>query len=384
MPYSISSTSWDDNTIAASTTYYYLVEATNVNGTSPASNQASATSAAIVPATATPTFNVPAGSYTTVQTVTISDATSGAVIYYTTDGSTPGVQSSTYSGPITVSSSETLQAIAQAPNFSASAVASAIYTITLPTPAPTINSLAPAIATAGGAAFTLTVNGSGYVAGSTVYWGPTALATTFVSTTQLTAAVTAGQIASSGATAVSVQSPQANGNFSNAMIFEVDTNNASSSPTIPTTTATVTAGNTASYPVTLPSSVSNVSVTCLNLTAGASCGYSSANNTVTIATSSTTPKGNYQVTVVFSEAVTVVSTSYVLLPFLLLPLILIRKRLMAKKLWMTVSLALLLLSGMGLLISCGGSSKSTGSTTTSNSTTTSQSTTSSVVTLTVQ
>lgn len=79
---------------------------------------------------ATPTFSVPAGSYSTAQSVTISDTTPGAVLHYTTDGTTPTTSSSVYSAPITVSSSETLKAIATATGYSASQVASAAYTIT--------------------------------------------------------------------------------------------------------------------------------------------------------------------------------------------------------------------------------------------------------------
>jgi hypothetical protein len=76
---------------------------------------------------AQPVFSPVGGAYSTPQTVTISDATSGATIYYTTDGTTPTTSSPVYTGPITVSSTETIQAIATAPGYETSILWSAAY-----------------------------------------------------------------------------------------------------------------------------------------------------------------------------------------------------------------------------------------------------------------
>lgn len=86
------------------------------------------------PTAATPTFSVGAGTYTSAQTVTISDATSGATIYYTTNGTAPSATLTAYTAPITVSTTETLMAAAIAPAYALSAVASAAYLITPPPP----------------------------------------------------------------------------------------------------------------------------------------------------------------------------------------------------------------------------------------------------------
>jgi N-acetylneuraminic acid mutarotase len=81
-----------------------------------------------VPA-ATPMFNPDGGAFLSAQSVTLSDSTTGAVIYYTTDNSTPTTSSTKYTGPIAVNSTETLQAIAAAPLYLNSAVATAVFKI---------------------------------------------------------------------------------------------------------------------------------------------------------------------------------------------------------------------------------------------------------------
>lgn len=118
----------DAITVSASETLE-AIAATSIYASSPV---AAASYTIVPPPAATPAFSVPAGTYTTVQTVTIADATTNATVYYTTDGTAPTASSSVYSGPITVSSTETLEAIATANGFSTSAITSAAYTINLP------------------------------------------------------------------------------------------------------------------------------------------------------------------------------------------------------------------------------------------------------------
>jgi 6-phosphogluconolactonase len=71
-------------------------------------------------------------------------------------------------------------------------------------PSLAITAIAPTSATAGGAAFTLTVTGSGFVSSDTVQWNGLPLATTFSTSTQLTASVPAGLIATAGSASVTV------------------------------------------------------------------------------------------------------------------------------------------------------------------------------------
>ena len=84
---------------------------------------------------------------------------------------------------------------------------------------PTLSSLSPSSASVGGSAFTLTVNGSNFVSGSVVQWNGTARATTFVSTSQLTAAIPAGDIATAGSAQVTVMNPAGGGTLQRLDIY---------------------------------------------------------------------------------------------------------------------------------------------------------------------
>ena len=85
---------------------------------------------------ATPSFSPVAGTYTSAQSVTISDSTANVTIYYTTNSSAPTTSSTSYTGAISVSSTETIEAIAAGASNTPSAVATAIYTITPPAATP--------------------------------------------------------------------------------------------------------------------------------------------------------------------------------------------------------------------------------------------------------
>jgi uncharacterized protein (DUF1800 family) len=79
---------------------------------------------------AQPAFNPPPGAYSGQQMVQIVSSTPGAVIYYTTDGSTPSATHGTlYTGAVPLPATATLQAMAVATGLGASAVTSGVYTL---------------------------------------------------------------------------------------------------------------------------------------------------------------------------------------------------------------------------------------------------------------
>jgi hypothetical protein len=78
---------------------------------------------------ATPVIAPATGTYTTAQSVTITDSTTGSAIFYTIDGSPPTPTSTPYTGAFMVSATTTVKAIATAPNFATSATAASVITI---------------------------------------------------------------------------------------------------------------------------------------------------------------------------------------------------------------------------------------------------------------
>jgi hypothetical protein len=106
---------------------------TTVNAISVATGllQSNVTSAAYVLSsqTAPPNFNPTAGTYVSAQSVSFTDDSANATIYYTTDGSTPTHGSTVFSTPILVSSTTTIRAIASAAGLSDSGVVSGTFNI---------------------------------------------------------------------------------------------------------------------------------------------------------------------------------------------------------------------------------------------------------------
>jgi hypothetical protein len=87
---------------------------------------------------------------------------------------------------------------------------------------PVIGNLFPSSTPAGGASFTLSITGTGFISTSTAYWNNTKLTTTFnASTLDLSAMVPASDIASSGVAQIVVVTPSPGGGMSNAVTFTI-------------------------------------------------------------------------------------------------------------------------------------------------------------------
>lgn len=119
-----------------------------------------------------------------------------------------------YTAPVTVPSSNPV--IIKAVS-AADATKSATSSVSLENPIPVLSGVSPSSSNVG--SFTLTVTGSQFVPGAVVFFGSTPLATTFVSSTQLTAT---GNAAAAGSFVIVVQNPNPGGSNSAGINFQVN------------------------------------------------------------------------------------------------------------------------------------------------------------------
>ena len=133
-------------------------------------------------------------------------------------------RSTTYVSATQVNTILTVADLATSGNLSITAVnsapgggTSAAASLPVNNPVPTITALTPIVAIAGNTNTTpLTITGTNFVAGSVVMVGTSAHATTFVSATQLTTALTVADVATAGKLSISVVNPAPGGGTSNA------------------------------------------------------------------------------------------------------------------------------------------------------------------------
>lgn len=117
--------------------------------------------------------------------------------------------SGTFEGSAALSSSSTDPIMTNNQATANTAVSGGLYGAV-----PLISAISPSLVQSGSSDFTLTVSGTGFNESSTVNLGATALATSFASTTELTATVPAAEIANYGWAAVTVSNPSPGGGVS--------------------------------------------------------------------------------------------------------------------------------------------------------------------------
>jgi hypothetical protein len=232
-------------------------------------------SVSTLPPAITPTLSLPSGDYQSSQTLTISNGMANASFFYTTDGTTPTSNSTLYSGPLTISSTETVQAIATAPGYPESGLASATYEFisdipTFSEPGGTYNSvISVAISeTTPNAAIYYTTDGSLPSSGSNHFTSPITISS------------------SETVKAIAVL----NGYSSNVASVSYIINTPSMSLTAQPNSLTVSSGSSGTVTLTVtPSNGFNSAVTfaCSGLPSGATCSFSPASVTPSGATATT-------------------------------------------------------------------------------------------------
>src|SRR5216684_4463330 len=101
------------------------------------------------------------------------------------------------------------------------AAAAAFAAVNITNPIPAITTISPNSAESGGAAFTLTVNGSNFLTGSSVRWNGSDRPTAFISASQVSAQIPASDIAVAGTAAITVFNPAPGGGASNSLTFTI-------------------------------------------------------------------------------------------------------------------------------------------------------------------
>ena len=180
-----------------------VVNATNSHGTFAFTGTTGITSITTSGGTGSQTANINPGTYSVSQatqsnwSLTGSSCTSGTpnAITITAGQTTTCTFSNTYTTPI-------------------------VTTVT-PNPVPQISSISPSSKVAGSAQFTMTINGSNFIAGSTVQVNGSARSTGLISSSQLTATILASDITTAGTKNITVTNPTPGGGTSNLQTFTV-------------------------------------------------------------------------------------------------------------------------------------------------------------------
>jgi uncharacterized protein (TIGR03437 family) len=166
---------------------------------------------------------LPAGTVGAPYSQTVSASPAGSYSFAVTAGALPaGLSLNAMTGAITG-----VPAVAGMASFTITATGAGscsgnlAYTLAINNPLPSLASLNPNSALAGDVAFTLTLEGMGFVNGSVLRWNGGDRATTYVSGTRLTAAIPAGDIAQAGTAAITVFNPAPGGGASGAVSLTI-------------------------------------------------------------------------------------------------------------------------------------------------------------------
>jgi len=181
-------------------------------------------------------------------------------------------------------------------------------------PVPAATTLSPSSATAAGSAFTLTVTGSSFISSSVIKWNGTSLTTTYVSATQLTAAVPAANIATAGTASVTVFNTTPGGGTSSALTFTINSTTTNPVPAASTLSPSSTAVGSSAFTLTVTgssfisssvvkwngTSLTTTYVSATQLTAAVPASDVTTAGTATVTVFNTTPGGGTSAGLTFS------------------------------------------------------------------------------------